>query len=377
MMVPITHARLDERLWRFCDPNAPLPARTMAAKGIAPVKGADLLCVLAVLANDPDPGVREAAQVTVGHMPLNVILGGLSTLTLAQVLHWLAFASPLRNELWLSLVASPHVDEETLVEIGAKANEAVTERIAVNEERLLKMPKVIESLYHNPATRMSTVDRLIDLAVRNNVVLNGIASFQAHADAIKGQLILESDNEPLPDDVAFSHTLLQAEMLSSEASHEDVVERNVEDGSETLKKKLKPLAAAIGELSLAGKIRLAMIGSGAARAILIRDNNRLVSMAAVTSPLTTDGDAATYAHSKEMSADVLRYIGSRRDWLHNYELKRALVLNPKTPQGVAIQFVSHLRDNDLKFLARSRNVPMPIKTAAAQLVKKKEDKDRR
>jgi hypothetical protein len=78
------------------------------------------------------------------------------------------------------------------------------------------------------------------------------------------------------------------------------------------------------------------------------------------------------AHSKEVSDEVLRIIGNRKEWARNYELKRALVHNPKTPVSLALKFLSHLRDNDLKSLARNRNVPGPIKSAAHQRLQQKQ-----
>jgi len=55
-----------------------------------------------------------------------------------------------------------------------------------------------------------------------------------------------------------------------------------------------------------------------------------------------------------------------------YDVKRALVFNPKTPVATSLQWLGHLRDNDLKTLAKSRGVPAPVKSAAQQRQLKKE-----
>ena len=53
----------------------------------------------------------------------------------------------------------------------------------------------IEKLYMNKSVRMSTADRLIELAVRNGLTL-GIPAFKEAAEAIKETLITEPTDEP-------------------------------------------------------------------------------------------------------------------------------------------------------------------------------------
>jgi hypothetical protein len=100
----------------------------------------------------------------------------------------------------------------------------------------------------------------------------------------------------------------------------------------------------------------------------------MVAIAAISSPAVSEAEAARVAMSKQVSEDILRYIGNRRDWLGNYEVKRGLCFNPKTPTGISLRFLSHLRFNDLRSLARSKNVPAPLRTAAGQRVSQKDAK---
>jgi hypothetical protein len=86
----------------------------------------------------------------------------------------------------------------------------------------------------------------------------------------------------------------------------------------------------------------------------------------------TGAEATPIAASKEMGEEILRFIGNKRDWLRSSELKRALVFNPKTPVGVSLRFLSHLRVNDLRDLVRSRGVSAQIKAAGSNLLSKKE-----
>ena len=58
-------------------------------------------------------------------------------------------------------------------------------------------------------------------------------------------------------------------------------------------------------------------------------------------------------------------------------MKRALVYNAKTPFALSLKFLSHMRDNDIKTLARSRNIAGPLKNAANQRLDKKQRKGKR
>jgi len=127
----------------------------------------------------------------------------------------------------------------------------------------------------------------------------------------------------------------------------------------------------ISEMTTPEKIRLALVGNAAARAFLVRDRNRTVSHAAITSPSMTDTEAANIARSREVSEDILRIIGNRREWLRNHEVKRGLVFNPKTPVGISLRFVAHMREPELRELSKSRGVPQPVKAAAMQKLEAK------
>ncbi|MBK7153229.1 MAG: hypothetical protein IPH72_15895 [Sandaracinaceae bacterium] len=57
--LPLLLAELPESPHRFADPRAPGPARLMAAKGLVPTGGGDLVTPMVQLAADPDAGHRE------------------------------------------------------------------------------------------------------------------------------------------------------------------------------------------------------------------------------------------------------------------------------------------------------------------------------
>lgn len=362
--LPLPLDQLPESIRRFCDPAGPTNARTMAAKGLVPLKAEDSVCLLLQLSADKADDIAGAARSSLRKLPSNILRSTCASNVHVSFLHALAYECSQQIDLLEAIIGNNHCADATLEYIARSAPELLCERIAINEQRLLRAPKIIETLYKNPQMRMSTADRLIDLAVRNNIELTGIPSFKAHAEAIRGQAIPQPADAPLPSDELFKKT------LAHDANDPEAVEQDRVEGTETVKAQFKPLSLLISELTAAKKIRLALVGSAAARALLIRDKNKQVAHAAVSSPGTTEAEAATFARSKEVGEDILRYIGNKRDWLRNYEVKRGLMFNPKTPIGIALRFLSHLRKDDLKQLARNKNVSAAIKSAARQRLEK-------
>jgi hypothetical protein len=126
------------------------------------------------------------------------------------------------------------------------------------------------------------------------------------------------------------------------------------------------------KMSVSEKIKLATLGNKEARTILLRDSNKLVCMASVTSPRITDGEILGLANSRTANADVLRHIYSNRDFTKTYAIKVSLVKNPKVPLPTALKLMFTLQEKDIKELARDRNVPQTIQSQAKAFMMKKE-----
>jgi hypothetical protein len=368
LQLPLPSHELPSAIQKFCSPETPSAARLMAARGVVPVRGTDMVILFVQLASATEADVAQAATHSVSQLPPTILLPACAQVELVAVLDWLARHFARDPAVLEAIATNAAAHDFTLEWIASVAPESLTERIAINEARLLRAPRIIEALYRNRATRMSTADRLIELAARHQLQLHNIPAYEAHVQALQGQLISEPSDQPLPEDESFKAALAADD-------DEDAIDTDPVDGKENLKPKFKPLAMQIADMTTAQKIRLAMVGSSAARGILVRDNNRQVAHAAIASPMNTEVDALACAKSKEVSQDILRYIARKKDWLGKYDIKKALVFNPKTPLGVALTFVSHLIMADLKSLSRSKNVPAGIKNAARQQIAKREKKE--
>jgi hypothetical protein len=237
---------------------------------------------------------------------------------------------------------------------------------------------VIELLYMNKRVRMSTADRLIELAVRNKLELD-FPAFKLAAQVILDQLIPEPSEEPNFDDLLFLGTETLAEEIGETQPGEDVCSTpepsdesaDEQEKSEEVLEKFVPLYVQIQQMTITQKIRMAALGNSSARMLLIRDTNRLVAEAAAKSPRFSESEATLIAASRSVSDDVLRIISMNRDLTKGYQVKLNLVMNPRTPFTFSSRFLPHLRDNDLRAIGRSKNVPGAVVRAAKQQMSRK------
>jgi hypothetical protein len=335
----------------------------MAARGIAPgVRPAELLALLVLFSQSEREGVRAAARKTLAAPPDPLITGALSADLHPAVIDALCRACIDKRDVLERLLAMPRIEMETVEEVARNGSEPVNELIATNEERLLGHPRIIELLYLNKNTRMSTADRLVDLAVRNGVVLNGIPAFKEAAIALQGELIAEASEEPTPDDLLFQETDAISQTLETAPEEDTHVED--QEGREVLQDRFVPLYQRLAGMTPSQKIRRAMVGGKEERMLLVRDPNPVVAGAAIRSPQMQDNEVVLISRNKNIGDEVLRVISNKPEWLKHYSVKKNLVENPKTPVSVATRLVQHLREADLRSIAKSKNVTGPVKDAA-------------
>lgn len=353
--------------------DAPAPLKTMAARGVLPgAKPAEIVTVVAALASGPEPALAETARTTLTKLPAPILAGALSADLPGTVIERLVEALPNQHDVIEKLLRMRRITPRALELLAEQADEKAGELIATNEELMLKNPVVIEKLYMNKRVRMSTADRLIELAVRNGLELS-IPAYKEAAAAIKNELIPEPSEEPTYDDVLFRETDELAEKVTLQDEAEDTHEVD-DEGEEKLRDKFVPIYRQIAEMTVTQKIRRAMLGSAAERLILVRDPNRLVSSAAAKSPLMRENEAVQISASRAVSEEVLRVIAQNREFTRNYQVKLNLISNPRTPFTFATRLIPHLRENDLRALSKSKNVSGAVAQAVRQQLLRKQNK---
>lgn len=381
-------ARLPAMAQKVVGADAPAPLRAMASKGVVPgLRPGDVLAVLVVLARGEDT-IAETARHTLANLPAP-LLNGVFGQADVQPGALDALAPRAASDLALAekLLAHPQVATATVSALAAVAAEHVCELIATNEARLLGAPAIIERLYLNRSCRMSTADRLLELAVRNGLEL-AIPAFAQAKLAIQGELIVEATEEPTFDDVQFAEAEAEAAALRLDDG-EDTHSVNEATGEEEVLDKARPLHAIWNDMRPPSKIRLLTLGTmkhtdakgnvvgeqrfdpKALRALGIRDANPLVALAALATPGVHEGEIERIAKMRNVCEDVLREIAMSKEWTRHYQIKKQLVMNPRTPFGQASKWIMHMYEADLKAIAKSREVSGAVQTAARQQLARK------
>jgi hypothetical protein len=182
-----------------------------------------------------------------------------------------------------------------------------------------------------------------------------MAAFLGRSDVPEGmrEFFRARGIEPLPGGDASDEPLVDVESGTPPAGEGD------DSGDETQQSVTQKLAV----MGVAERMKAAMKGTKAERAILIRDPNKLVSASVLSSPKLAESEVENFAKLANVSEEILRTIGMNRGWTKNYGVVSALTRNPKTPLAVALRFVQRLNDRDLKMIALDRNLQEPLKLA--------------
>jgi hypothetical protein len=130
----------------------------------------------------------------------------------------------------------------------------------------------------------------------------------------------------------------------------------------------------LSSLPVPARLKVAMKGTREQRAVLIRDPNRIIASAVLSSPKLSDTEVEAFARMTNVSDEVLRVIGMTRGWVRKQAVAVALVKNPKTPPGISMSLLPRMTTRDVKMLTTDRNVPEVLRLAARKLVSSQESR---
>jgi hypothetical protein len=194
----------------------------------------------------------------------------------------------------------------------------------------------------------------------NQIPAAALKKFLARSDVSINLREFFADRGVFPDEIpAIEAVEDQDQPLMEVATEPDIPEDN-----ETKLTAVQRLAA----MSFTDRLKAAMKGTREIRAILIRDTNKMIAAAVLSSPMLTEPEVESFARMANVSEDVLRTIGTNRAWLKNYSVVIALTKNPKTPVALSMNLIQRLGDRDLNMLSVDRNVPESLRAAARRKV---------
>jgi hypothetical protein len=324
----------------------------MAARGALPLPPTELATVLFGLMHDPEPEVKSTARDSLEGLPDAITTAVLSGSVHPALLSFFAehfTGNPNRLEL---IALNADADDDTIALLAASPHKNIVEIISNNQERMQRSPEIVEALGSNPLTGRSVIERILTFLGADEIV----DDLSGHKDAAS------VSNE----DAERALRAILGDELGQFAS--ELVEENASEDEEVTSGNLYQI---VQQMTVFQKIQLGRMGNKEARGLLVRDRNKLVAIAVVTSPKITDSEVITISQSRNVCDEVLRTISARSDWTQNYQVKLGLASNPKCPQAAAVKFVNYLQDRDLRTLMRSRDIPRVVSTNARRILMKR------
>jgi hypothetical protein len=337
---------------RYARRDAPRDVRLMAARGALPLPPVELATVLFALMHDPDAEVKGVARDSLEGLPDAVCDAVLSGDVHPAILSHFARAfrdSEARAE---RIALNPAADDATLAFLAGLPFKRVVEIVSNNQERMLRAPEIVDALGANPLTGRSVIERIL-----------AFVGEDAAAGAGGG------DGSVSDTDAEAALRAVLGEELGRFAR--SLVEEAAEGAGKALTGEITNIYALIQKMSVYQKIKLARLGNREARGLLVRDRNKVVAVAAILSPKITDTEIVAIAQSRNVGDEVLRIVANNRQWTRSYKVRLALAQNPKTPQQLAMGFVSQLHESDVLGLMKSKDVPSVISTHARRILTKK------
>jgi len=375
---------------------APHQARLAAASGLLPLPQSDLLEVLVALRTSEDSEIAAAAKDSLESQEAEDLLtAARSADTSTAVLDYLATLSGDAREIHEAVILNSKTADETIATLASSTSDgSLLDIIAINQQRLVRFPKIIDALLAN-SDRSGEAERRAretrqeffekergaqqiaqELRTRGK---SAAAEFFESAD-LSGGLSVE-DAWLIAEHIEVSDADLDDSWLPSER-HEELKAETPEERAANFKRAIEFERVEVGEvppervtlirrlmfMNARDRMKMAMKGDREARGILIRDSNRVVATAVIHNPRITDQEAENIAAMRTVAGEVLRLISLNRNWARSYPIIHNLVRNPRTPIPTVIGTLPRIRTKDLKHLAQNRNVSEATRRQALRLV---------
>jgi regulator of extracellular matrix RemA (YlzA/DUF370 family) len=378
--------------------TAPQPARMAAARGLLPLPQADLLEALVALRTSDDAELARAAEATLAAQePESLLTVAKDVETSPAVLGYLAARVGLGRDIHEAVTLNASTPDEAIALLaGATRDGALLELMTVNQQRLIRAPAIIEAVISNPA-RTPEAERLAretrreffekergaqqiaeELRARGKVAAAEFIE-SAESMAAPGAFVVE-DAWLIAEHIEVSDTDIDDSWLALEHL-EEIFEESYEQRAANIERIITDTRMEGGDVSpervalirrimlmtVKDRIKLAMKGDREARAILIRDSNKVVVTAVIHNPRITDHEVENIASMRTVFDEVLRLIALNRAWARAYPIIHNLARNPRTPIATAMSILPRIRSKDLKNISQNRNVSEAVRRQAFRL----------
>jgi len=379
--------------------TAPRNAVLAAASGLLPLPQSDLLEVLVFLRQSRDQEIAAAALETLEaeNNDALLVIAKIDT-TSPRVLGYLTSRAGAPRELYEAAIQNRSTPDEALADFATSTSESsLLELIALNQERLVRSPQLIEAILANPARSSEAERRARETKKEFFEKERGAQQIAAELRA-QGKVAAAEffETAELTTDDGGKLSLEDAWLI---AEHIEVTDADIDDSwlpaehyEELLAETPEERAAAVqriveserietGSISservsmirrlmlmnTRDRMKLAMKGDREARTILVRDSNRVVSTGVINNPKITEQEVENIAAMRTVSDEILRLISMNRVWARSYSIIHNLARNPRTPIPTVLNILQRIRTKDLKNLSQNRNVSETVRRQALRL----------
>ena len=378
--------------------KAPQPARLAAARGLLPLPQADLLEALVALRASEDAEIASAAEATLDSQEPDLMLSlAREAETPPAVLGYLATRQSAGREVHEAATLNANTPDEAIALLASSTPDgALLELIAINQQRLIRAPAIIEAVINNPA-RTPEAERRVretrreffekergaqqiaeELRARGRTAaaefMEGSESIEAAgAFSVEDAWLIAEHIEVSDTDIDDSWLALELiEEVFEEtaeqrlANAERVIADVSRESTEVTPERIS-LIRRIMLMTVKDRIKLGMKGDREARAILIRDSNKVVATAVIHNPRITEHEVENIAAMRTVSDEVLRQIAMNRAWARSYPIIYNLARNPRTPIATAMSILPRIRTKDLQHISQNRNVSEAVRRQSYRL----------
>ena len=377
--------------------TAPQPARLAAARGLLPLPQNDLLEVLVALSSNPEAELAEAANETLqAEESDNLLVAAKSDETAPSVLAYLAEHKAPKRDIHEAVILNANTPDHALATLAAITPDAsLLELIAINQQRLVRFPEIIDAILENSA-RSSEAERRAKETKREFFEKERGARQIADELRARGKAaaaeFFESADIGASGDFSFDDAWIIAQHIEvSDADiddswlpterYDELVVETAEELAANMQRVIESEKLELGDvpnerislirrimfMNVKARMKLAMKGDREARGILVRDSNRIVSAAVVNNPRITDQEIENISSMRTVAEEVLRLISLNRNWARSYPIIHNLARNPRTPIPTVINILPRIRTKDLKSLTQNRNVSEAVRRQAQRL----------
>lgn len=268
--------------------------------------------------------------------------------------------------------------------VSQRAAELLTKVAAENFLEAASLPDAAPALLHYCAANLASAPGIADTLAKNTACpASALEKVAGHLSSEGIQAVLDnperlSSSAKLVDALAASPnataeqrgTLAELRKGAPEAGElKDAVE-----GAEPDPEKRRTLLQRLATMTVLDRVKLALTGGREERIVLIRDPNKVVQRCVLQSPRLTDVEVESFAAMTTLTAEILRIIANNRQWMKNYSIVKNLIFNSKTPLDISMHQLARLTPRDLKVLSMSKSVPETLRSMAAKMVVKRNER---